>query len=114
MAYLNSFECHLVFSFSAHLTDKVGDAFKQYNTTIVVIPGGCTSVLQPLDVSVNKPVKSILLQSWEQYMLEKSEKDSAKIPPPPKQLLVKWIDNMLIYCEESLSSNWTAKFTWRT
>ena len=79
-------------SFSAHLTDKVKDAFKRYNTTIVVIPGGCTSVLQPLDVSVNKPVKSILWQSWEQYMLEQSENDSTKIPPPSKQLIVKWIE----------------------
>ena len=79
-------------SFSAHLTDKVKDAFKRYNTTIVVIPGGCPSVLQPLDVSVNKPVKSILRQSWEQYMLEQSENDSTKIPPPSKQLIVKWIE----------------------
>ena len=46
-------------SFSVHLTDKVKDKFKTYNTTVVVIPGGCTSVLQPLDVSINKPVKAI-------------------------------------------------------
>ena len=79
-------------SFSAHLTDKVKDTFKRYNTTIVVIPGGCTSVLQPLDVSINKPVKSILRQSWERYMLEQSENDTAKIPPPPKQLIVDWVE----------------------
>ena len=79
-------------SFSAHLTDKVKDTFKRYNTTIIVIPGGCTSVLQPLDVSVNKPVKSILRQSWERYMLEQSENDTAKIPPPPKQLIVDCIE----------------------
>ncbi len=47
-------------SFSAHLTDRVKEGFKQCNATIVVIPGGCTSVLQPLDVSINKPVKAIL------------------------------------------------------
>ena len=75
-------------SFSAHLADKVKDTFKRYNATIVVIPGGCTSVLQPLDVSINKPVKSILRQSWERYMLEKSENDTAKIPPPPNSLLL--------------------------
>ena len=32
-------------SFSAHLTDKVKDAFKKFNTTVVVISGGCTSIL---------------------------------------------------------------------
>ena len=34
-------------NFSAHLMDKVKDVFKRYNTIIVIIPGGCTSVLQP-------------------------------------------------------------------
>lgn len=68
------------------------DSFKQYNTTIVVIPGGCTSVLQPLDVSINKPVKSILRQSWERYILEQSEDNTAEIPPPPKQLIVDWVE----------------------
>ena len=79
-------------SFSAHLTDKVKDKFKTYNTTVVVIPGGCTSVLQPLDVSINKPVKAILRQSWEQYMLDQTNTSSGKISPPSKQAIVNWIE----------------------
>ena len=35
-------------SFSAHLTTAVQSAFASTNTTVRVIPGGCTSVLQPL------------------------------------------------------------------
>ena len=79
-------------SFSAHLTDEVKDKFKTYNTTVVVIPGGCTSVLQPLDVSINKPVKAILRQSWEQYMLDQTITSSGKISPPSKQAIVNWIE----------------------
>ena len=45
-------------TFSAHLTDKVQKAFKESNNTVLVIPGGCTAILQPLDVSINKPIKS--------------------------------------------------------
>ena len=51
-------------SFSAHLTDAVKEAFKQSNTTVAVIPGGLTSVLQPLDVSINKPMKDYLRHWW--------------------------------------------------
>jgi len=47
-------------TFSAHLTEKVKDPFQKSNTTIIVIPGGCTSILQPLDVSINKPIKDHL------------------------------------------------------
>ena len=36
-------------SFSAHVTPDIQALFSQYNTTVIVIPGGCTSVLQPLD-----------------------------------------------------------------
>ena len=45
-------------SFSAHRTDPVKRRFKEKNTNIAIIPGGLTSRLQPLDVSLNKAFKS--------------------------------------------------------
>jgi len=42
-------------SFSAHITPAVKQRLKEINTVPVVIPGGCTSKVQPLDVSLNKP-----------------------------------------------------------
>ena len=44
-------------SFEAHKTEQVKRSFKNENTDLAVIPGGLTSVLQPLDVSLNKPFK---------------------------------------------------------
>ena len=78
-------------AFSAHLTDKVKDAFQKHNTTVVVIPGGCTSILQPLDVSINKPIKNHLRNLWVQYiMLEQAS--NTEIKRPTKQLIVDWIE----------------------
>lgn len=45
-------------SFSAHIVDSVKRRFGEKKTNIAVIPGGLTSRLQPLDVSVNKSFKS--------------------------------------------------------
>ena len=39
-------------AFEAHVTDPVKAAFKRENTDLAVIPGGLTSLLQPLDVSL--------------------------------------------------------------
>jgi len=48
----------LVFdSFEAHMTDRVKRALECENMNLAVIPGGLTSILQPLDVSLNKPFK---------------------------------------------------------
>ena len=47
-------------SFSAHLTTDVSENLKNNNTQSVIVPGGCTSKVQPLDVSINKPFKQIL------------------------------------------------------
>ena len=41
-------------SFSAHIADSAKRCFDQKNTNIAAIPGGLTSHLQPLDVSINK------------------------------------------------------------
>ena len=51
-------------TFSAHLTKQVRDEFTKNVTKLLVIPGGCKSVLQPLDVSLNKPFKSYIRQQW--------------------------------------------------
>ncbi len=45
-------------SFSAHIVDSVKCHFNEKNTNIAVVPGGLTSRLQPLDVSVNKSFKA--------------------------------------------------------
>lgn len=44
-------------SFRAHLSKPVCSTLRSINTECVVIPGGMTSMLQPLDVSINKPFK---------------------------------------------------------
>ena len=43
-------------------------SWKQKNTDIAVIPGGLTSVLQPLDVSLNKPFKDNVRTLWMEWM----------------------------------------------
>jgi len=46
--------------FAAHKTEEVLDTFFANDITVSLIPGGCTSLVQPLDVSINRPFKDIL------------------------------------------------------
>jgi putative cell wall-binding protein len=46
-------------SFKGHVTDSVKDQLRKMKTELVVITGGMTSVLQPMDVSIDKcPLKT--------------------------------------------------------
>ena len=80
-------------TFSGHLTEEVKKAFQKCRTKLLLIPGGCTSILQPLDISINKPFKGYIRQCWCRYMIEETEKGDSPIRRPPKESLVDWILN---------------------
>lgn len=52
-------------SMRAHITDQIKEEIKKLNTIPVIIPGGMTKLLQPLDISVNKSFKGHLKIMWE-------------------------------------------------
>jgi len=41
----------------AQKTPAVKDLMHRFNTLPVIVPAGCTSLVQPLDVCINKPLK---------------------------------------------------------
>lgn len=74
--------CLLVMdSFPAHLTDDVKKTLRKGNTVTAIIPGGCTSKVQPLDVSLNKPFKIDLRKSWSAFIRAATEKMREEAEP---------------------------------
>ena len=55
-------------SFKGHLEDSVKKKFHEAGFDLAVIPGGLTSVCQPLDVAINKPFKDNLRKEWHLWM----------------------------------------------
>lgn len=53
-------------SFSGHKTDLVKKALRDNGFDLLMIPGGYTAKLQPLDISVNRSFKSKL--KWKKFM----------------------------------------------
>ena len=59
MLVLDDFPCHTI--------ENVKSTLKRYNTNLVIIPGGMTSIVQQMDVVVSKPFKAALkykLAEW--------------------------------------------------
>ena len=55
-------------SFEGHKTKSVRRKCNVGNTHVAIIPGGLTSVIQPLDVCINKLFKDRLREKWRLWM----------------------------------------------
>jgi hypothetical protein len=55
-------------SFKGHLEESVKKKFHESGIDLAVIPGGLTSICQPLDVTINKPFKDNLRKEWHTWM----------------------------------------------
>jgi transcriptional/translational regulatory protein YebC/TACO1 len=52
---------------SFHKTADIKRKLREQNITVAMIPAGCTCLLQPLDIAVNKPFKEWLEEAIDEY-----------------------------------------------
>ena len=80
-------------AFEAHKTEQVKRSLKSENKDLAVIPGRLTSVLQPLDVCLNKPFKDRVRQRWMAWMAEGIHELTAtgRQKKPSEELMCQWI-----------------------
>ena len=95
---LDSYRCHLM----ASVVNQIQNAGIQ----VEHIPGGCTSLCQPIAIGIGKPLKNRVCDDWEEWMLEQG--DTAIFKPPTRETLAKWIVTSL----QSLSSEMVQN-SWR-
>ena len=85
-------------AFSAHKMDDVQSKLVENKSDILMIPPGCTSKCQPMDVCINKPFKAILRKCWVTYISKIIEQmpattpDDFKLPPPSRQDMVDCVE----------------------
>ena len=53
--------------FEGQLTPRVQDIFDTNNIIVVDIPANCTNCLQPMDLSINKPLKDHMKTSFQMW-----------------------------------------------
>ena len=77
----------------AQQTDGVKALLKKKNTELVNVPLGCTSRVQPLDVSFNKPFKDVVRQQFEKHLEENLQwYTERKISASERRVLfTKWV-----------------------
>ena len=59
---LDSYQCHLMM--------LVVKAIQQLGVEVEQIPGGCTSLCQPVDVRFNNTLKTLVCKEWKEWILD--------------------------------------------
>ena len=84
----------LLDSYKCHLMSSVVHAIQDLGIEVEHIPGGCTGLVQLLDVGVNKPLKNWIRRKWEEYMLEEGLAMTVS-KPPTRQRMTTWVTESL-------------------
>ncbi|KAH7943368.1 hypothetical protein HPB52_007281 [Rhipicephalus sanguineus] len=74
-----------------HKTQAGTNAFEEYDTDVLYVLAGCTSILQPADVYWNKPFESTLQRLWEQYMREEARTPKGNLKKPSRQHVLDFV-----------------------
>ncbi|NXU37629.1 POGZ protein, partial [Drymodes brunneopygia] len=79
-------DCH-----RTHLSEEVLAVLSAAGTLPAVIPAGCSSRIQPLDVCVKRSLKSFLQKKWKERAKELADSDSSALLQP----LLGWLGEAL-------------------
>jgi len=80
-------------SYRCHLMSSVVDLIEDIGVQVEHIPGGCTSLCQPVDVGIGKPLKDRVRRQWEAWMLEQGPQSIFR--HPSRETVATWTINSL-------------------
>ena len=80
-------------AFHGHLTDAAREKIHSLASEFVVIPAGMTSVLQPLDVSIDKPFKGYVEEQYKKWFCESNREltPTGKIKLAARHIVANWV-----------------------
>lgn len=83
-------------AFRCHRMPVVKNILEKDKTDLAIIPGGMTSILQPLDVCVNKPFKHALKRKWNAWLVDDKHTYTAggRMRAPTLAEIAQWIDEI--------------------
>ena len=85
---------------SFHQNEVLKNKCEKEGIELLIIPGGTTSILQPLGVVVNKPLKDRLRNFYVPWLISRTEDlesltKSGYVKPPSTNIIIDWVTKSL-------------------
>ena len=83
----------IVDSYKPHQTeDSIKKVKDCCNSDVIIIPGGCTSIVQPMDKRINRPFKEYMRASWQEWMQQdRAKTKKGNLKQPSRQDAINWV-----------------------
>ena len=83
----------IVDSYKPHQTeDSVKKVKDSCNSDVIIIPGGCTSIVQPMHRCINRPFKEHVRASWQEWMRQdRAKTKKGNLKQPTRQDAINWV-----------------------
>ena len=80
----------LLDSYCCHIMGSIVNKITALGVEVIHIPGGCTGLVQPLDVGFNRPFKVRIRRKWQTWMMETVQR-TGTVKPPERADVSAWI-----------------------
>jgi hypothetical protein len=81
--------------YRCHMMSSVVQKIQELGVEVQHIPGGCTSLCQPVDVGFNKPFKDRMRRQWMNWMTNEGVVHGTT-SPPVRLDVAKWVHNAML------------------
>ena len=93
-------------NYRPHLGADTISLAESMDTNICYVPGGCTGIAQPMDMSINAPFKKDFQEQWIQWRrMPAARKPDGRMMIPTRQHVINWVS----HAWESISADMISK-----
>jgi hypothetical protein len=78
-------------AYRVHMMGNVVNRIQSLGIEVIHIPAGCTYLCQPVDVGINKTIKTVIREKWEDWMLDGDGLVNGVAKEPTRKIVAEWV-----------------------
>jgi hypothetical protein len=91
-------------AYQVHQLGSVMNRIQMMDIKVIHIPAGCTYLCQPIDVGINKPLKSLMPAKWEDWMAGEGVVNGIAKEPSHQQV-AEWLVDAYLHIPNQVARN---------